>query len=252
MIISSGTLVLPRITAPAARRRRTTSASAARGRAVGVAAVRGDLAGDVDVVLDRDRDAEQRALVAAAAAAVGLVGLGERALGEHDAEGVERRVEARDALEVRARPARATRPRRRRSARPGGRAPAKARSVAVHAARTLPRAMRRRRAALAPIVEGLARSRPRAPCTDAERRAAAWLHDELRDPAQEAWVETLWVRPQCALAIALAALASARPCVAACWRPPHRCPGLVIAVDRHAVDARAAPAAAAPRDPARC
>ena len=39
--------------------------------------------------------------VAAAAAAVGLVGLDQRALGEDDAEGVERRVEPRDALEVR-------------------------------------------------------------------------------------------------------------------------------------------------------
>ena len=40
-------------------------------------------------------------VVAAAAAAVGLVGLDQRALGEDDAEGVERRVEPRDALEVR-------------------------------------------------------------------------------------------------------------------------------------------------------
>ena len=52
------------------------------------------LAGDVGVVLDRDRDAEQRALLAGAAAGVGLVGLGERALGEDDAVGVELRIDA--------------------------------------------------------------------------------------------------------------------------------------------------------------
>ena len=65
-----------------------------------VGAARGHLARDVGVVLDRDRHAEQRAAIAAAAAAVGLGGLGERALGEHDAERVEDRVEAGDALEV--------------------------------------------------------------------------------------------------------------------------------------------------------
>ncbi len=72
----------------------------ARGVAECVGAARGDLARDVRVVLDRDRHAEQRARVAAAAAPVGLVGLGQRALGEDDAEGVERRVEAGDPLEV--------------------------------------------------------------------------------------------------------------------------------------------------------
>ncbi len=36
----------------------------------------------------------------------------------------------------------------------------------------------------------------RGPCTDAERRAAGWLHDRLRDAGHEAWVETHWVRPQ--------------------------------------------------------
>ena len=59
-----------------------------------------DLAGDVGVVLDHHRHAEQRALVARAAAAGGLVGLGERALGEHDAERVELRVDPRHPLEV--------------------------------------------------------------------------------------------------------------------------------------------------------
>ena len=56
---------------------------------------------------------------------------------------------------------------------------------------------------VAPIAEGLARFEARGPCTDAERRAANWLHDELRDAGHEAWVETYWVRPQWALSLAL-------------------------------------------------
>jgi hypothetical protein len=58
------------------------------------------LAGHVDVVLHGDRDAEQRPLSVAAAARVGLVGLGQRALGHHDAIGVQLRVDAVDALQV--------------------------------------------------------------------------------------------------------------------------------------------------------
>ncbi len=50
---------------------------------------------------------------------------------------------------------------------------------------------------------GLARFEDRGPCSDAERRAAAWLHDELRAGGHEAWVETHWVRPQWALSLAL-------------------------------------------------
>ncbi|MEO8689663.1 MAG: hypothetical protein ABI611_15815, partial [Solirubrobacteraceae bacterium] len=50
---------------------------------------------------------------------------------------------------------------------------------------------------------GLARFEDRGPCSDAERRAAAWLHDELRAGGHEAWVETFWVRPQWALSLAL-------------------------------------------------
>ena len=53
------------------------------------------------------------------------------------------------------------------------------------------------------IADGLARFEARGPCTDAERRAANWLHDELRAAGHEAWVETQWVRPQWALSIAL-------------------------------------------------
>ena len=54
------------------------------------------LAGDVLRVLDRDRDAEQGAVVAGAAAAVRLSGVGERALGHHGAKGVQLRVEPLD------------------------------------------------------------------------------------------------------------------------------------------------------------
>jgi len=35
-----------------------------------------------------------------------------------------------------------------------------------------------------------------AACTDAERRAAVALHDDLRTDGHEAWLETVWVRPQ--------------------------------------------------------
>ena len=70
--------------------RRTTSASCARRLAVGVRAERRQLAGHVDVVLDRDRNAEQRPLARPPAPArVGLVGLQPRALGEHDAKRVQ-------------------------------------------------------------------------------------------------------------------------------------------------------------------
>jgi hypothetical protein len=51
--------------------------------------------------------------------------------------------------------------------------------------------------------EGLSRFKERGPCSDAERRAAAWLHDELRSAGHEAWVETHWVRPQWAIVVAL-------------------------------------------------
>ena len=43
-------------------------------------------------------------------------------------------------------------------------------------------------------------------CTDSERRAAKWVHDDLRARGHEAWVETLWLRPQWALSLGLHAL----------------------------------------------
>ena len=100
-IVSSGTCVLPTSTAPAWRSRRTTSLSCSAGVAVvaGVP-VGGDVAGDVGVVLDRHGDPEQQALVPGPEPGVGLVGLGHRPLGEHDAEGVELGLQALDARQA--------------------------------------------------------------------------------------------------------------------------------------------------------
>ena len=54
---------------------------------------------DVDVVLDRDRDSQQREVLARSAFAVGLGGVGERLLGQHDAEGVERGLAGLDRIQ---------------------------------------------------------------------------------------------------------------------------------------------------------
>jgi hypothetical protein len=56
------------------------------------------------------------------------------------------------------------------------------------------------------VVEGLSAIPGRGACTDAERRAALWLHDELRSRGHEAWVETRWVRPQRYATIVVGAL----------------------------------------------
>jgi hypothetical protein len=64
-------------------------------------------------------------------------------------------------------------------------------------------------------VDALTAFAPRPACSDAERRAAVWAHDELRARGHEAWVETHWVRPHLALALALGcALAAAGGLVA--------------------------------------
>ncbi len=76
------------------------------------------------------------------------------------------------------------------------------------------------------LVDGLCSFADRGACTDAERRAALWLHDEVRARMQQAWVETLWVRPQRALALALAALLAAVGSLLATAAP---IPGLAIA-----------------------
>src|SRR3954447_9650622 len=56
------------------------------------------------------------------------------------------------------------------------------------------------------VVDGVCSFSSRGACTDAERRAALWLHDELRSRLREAWVETHWVRPRRAAVLALGCL----------------------------------------------
>jgi hypothetical protein len=67
---------------------------------------------------------------------------------------------------------------------------------------------------------------PRAVCSDVERRAAVWAHDELRARGHEAWVETHWIRPQLALALALGCALTAIGGLVAVAAPV---PGLVVA-----------------------
>jgi hypothetical protein len=56
------------------------------------------------------------------------------------------------------------------------------------------------------VVEGLCAISGRGACTDAERRAALWLHDELRSRGHEPWVRTRWMRPQLYASLALGCL----------------------------------------------
>src|SRR3954447_24232423 len=53
------------------------------------------------------------------------------------------------------------------------------------------------------VIDALCAVRGRGACTDAERRAAGALHDELRARGEEAFVEARWVRPQRHASIAL-------------------------------------------------
>ena len=121
--VISGTFVLPMITAPASRSRRTTSASAAAGasRALVPHAVSSPATSMSSLTAIGTPSSGPRA--AGRAAAVGLVGFEQRPFGEDDPEGVQGRLVAARSGPGRARPARARRPRRRRSARPAGRCP---------------------------------------------------------------------------------------------------------------------------------
>ncbi len=56
---------------------------------------------------------------------------------------------------------------------------------------------------MATATTSLAGFAPRPVCGEQERRAAVWLHDDLRARGHEAWVETHWVRPQRATSLAL-------------------------------------------------
>ena len=59
----------------------------------------GQLSGQVVAILDCDRHPEQRPFVATPQPGLGLLRLGERPLGEHDAKRVQLRLEALDAVE---------------------------------------------------------------------------------------------------------------------------------------------------------
>ena len=72
----------------------------------------------------------------------------------------------------------------------------------------------------------------RGACTDAERRAALALHDELRSRGHEAWVETHWVRPQWAAALVLGSLLAVAGSLISTGAPV---PGLIAAVAGFAV-----------------
>ena len=73
------------------------------------------------------------------------------------------------------------------------------------------------------VVEALTRIEGRGACTDAERRAALWVHDDLRRRGYDPWVETVWVRPQwgwslvwhAGLGVAVSLAATAVPVIAA-------------------------------------
>jgi hypothetical protein len=71
------------------------------------------------------------------------------------------------------------------------------------------------------VVDALTAIPDRGACTDAERRAALWLHADLRKRRYEPWVETVWVRPQWqwalvwhgALGVAVSLVATAVPAI---------------------------------------
>jgi hypothetical protein len=75
------------------------------------------------------------------------------------------------------------------------------------------------------IVEGLSRIEDRGPGTDAERRAARWLQDRLRDLGRDPDVETVWVRPADGASLGLHALAGVVGSVLSAFLP---LPGLIV------------------------
>jgi hypothetical protein len=73
---------------------------------------------------------------------------------------------------------------------------------------------------------GIGEFAPRAVCSDVERRAAVWAHDELRARGHEAWMETHWIRPQQAASLTLGCALTAIGGLIAIGAPV---PGLVVA-----------------------
>jgi hypothetical protein len=76
------------------------------------------------------------------------------------------------------------------------------------------------------VVEGVCSFAARGACTDAERRAALWLHDELHSRLQKAWVETHWVRPRRAAVLAVGCLLAV---IGSLLSTTAAIPGLVVA-----------------------
>jgi hypothetical protein len=69
------------------------------------------------------------------------------------------------------------------------------------------------------IVEGLGRIEDRGPGTDAERRAARWLQDRLRDAGRDPYTEIVWVRPADAASLFLHALGAVAGSVVSAFAP---------------------------------
>lgn len=80
------------------------------------------------------------------------------------------------------------------------------------------------------VVEALTAFSDRGACTDAERRAALWVHDDLRRRGYEAWVETVWIRPQWAGSLFWHALAGVAASLAAVAVPALALMALLLAL----------------------
>lgn len=78
---------------------------------------------------------------------------------------------------------------------------------------------------------------PRAACSDAERRAALFLHDSLRARGHEAWVETYWVRPQWAASLLLHAALGVAASLAATAAPLPAAGVALVAAISYALEA---------------
>ena len=87
-------------TAPAARSRRTTSASRVAAGPWRAAAVSRHLAGDVDIVFDRDRHAQQRQPFTGVEAALRGGRLFARGVSQHHAVGPQLRIQAGNPFQI--------------------------------------------------------------------------------------------------------------------------------------------------------
>jgi hypothetical protein len=69
------------------------------------------------------------------------------------------------------------------------------------------------------VLSRLVAAGPRRACTDAERRAATWARDELRDRGHTAGIETHWVRPSWEFSYALHTALGAAGSLLSVWQP---------------------------------